>query len=221
MSKLHEYFRESIDSQSPGMPVRIISGLLVIVFAFIWVPLGLIGLLGLLWVVYVTRYPEAMDYPKVDPEDILAPMDGLVTSVDTTSTQKRIRISQQFQTNKLILMPCHGKIDINIFIDGLFLPTKISNASSLNARREICINQDKSSSSSNTDFDVSLILWGSPFARYLGSPVLEGRKLRAGVPIAVLLLYGEIDILLPSHCNLQVTLGDFCIAGKTLLTKLN
>ena len=48
MSKLYEYFGESIDSQSPGMPVRIISGLLVIVFAFIWVPLGLMGLLGLL-----------------------------------------------------------------------------------------------------------------------------------------------------------------------------
>ena len=219
MRELFEHFRETLNSQSPGMPVRIISGVVVIIFGFIWLPLGLIGLLGLVWLVYVTRYPDDIYPPQAEERDILAPMDGLVTLIDVNSTKKRIRISQQIHTNKLILMPCNGKIEINMFIDGLFLPSKISNASSLNARREITINHKVNLVSSNIDSDVSLILWGSPFARYLASPILEGRKLKTGIPIAISLLHGEIDVLLPLDYELQVTLGDFCIAGKTILAK--
>ena len=156
---------------------------------------------------------------EIKTGDILAPMDGLVTLVDTNSGKKRIRISQKIHTNRLILMPCNGKIDINMFVDGLFLPFEISNAHSLNARREITIKQDINSFSSNVQNEVCIIAWGSPLARYLSSPISEGRIVKAGMPIAISLLYGELDILLPADYELTVTLGEFCIAGKTLLAK--
>ena len=35
MNTITEYFKESLDSQSPGMPVRIITGMTVILFGFI------------------------------------------------------------------------------------------------------------------------------------------------------------------------------------------
>ena len=218
MNTLTEYFKESLDSQSPGMPVRIITGMIVILFGFIWLPLGLIGLLGLLWIVYVTKHPNT-NIMEIETGGILAPMDGLVTLVDTSSGKKRIRISQKIHTNRLILMPCNGKIDINMFVDGLFLPFEISNAHSLNARREITIKQDINSFSSNVQNEVCIIAWGSPLARYLSSPISEGRIVKAGTPIAISLLYGELDILLPADFELAVTLGEFCIAGKTLLAK--
>ena len=217
----YEYLKESLDSQSPAMPVRILTGSLVIIFVFIWPPLGFIGLLVLFWLVYLTNYPEETDFSKANPDDIFAPMDGLITSIDATLTHKRIRISQQIFTNKLILMPCDGRIDINMFVDGLFMPAKIPNASSLNAKREIIINQDAKQISPNSNSDISLVLWGSPFARYLASPVLEGRKLVTGTPIAILLLHGEIDILLPLYYKLKVQSGDFCIARKTVLAESN
>ena len=218
MNTLTEYFKESLDSQSPGMPVRIITGMIVILFGFIWLPLGLIGLLGLLWIVYVTKHPNT-NIMEIKTGDILAPMDGLVTLVDTNSGKKRIRIAQKIHTNRLILMPCNGKIDINMFVDGLFLPFEISNAHSLNARREITIKQDINSFSSNVQNEVCIIAWGSPLARYLYSPISEGRIVKAGMPIAISLLYGELDILLPADYELTVTLGEFCIAGKTLIAK--
>ena len=111
------------------------------------------------------------------------------------------------------------KIDINMFVDGLFLPFEISNAHSLNARREITIKQDINSFSSNVQNEVCIIAWGSPLARYLSSPISEGRIIKAGMPIAISLLYGELDILLPADYELMVTLGEFCVAGKTLLAK--
>jgi len=218
MNTLTEYFKESLDSQSPSMPVRIITGMIVILFGFIWLPLGLIGLLGLLWIVYVTKHPNT-NIMEIKTGDILAPMDGLVTLVDTNSGKKRIRISQKIHTNRLILMPCNGKIDINMFVDGLFLPFEISNAHSLNARREITIKQGINSLSSNVQNEVCIIAWGGPLARYLSSPISEGRRVKAGTPIAISLLYGELDILLPADYELTVTLGEFCIAGKTLLAK--
>ena len=118
-------------------------------------------------------------------------------------------------------MPCDGRIDINIFVDGLFMPAKIPNSSSLNAKREITINQNANQISPNSNSDISLILWGNPFARYLASPVLEGRKLQIGTPIAILLLHGEIDILLPLHYEIKVKSGELCIAGKTVLAGSN
>ena len=218
MNTLTEYFKESLDSQSPGMPVRIITGMTVILFGFIWLPLGLIGLVSLLWIVYVTKHPNT-NIMEIETGGILAPMDGLVTLVDTNSGKKRIRISQKIHTNRLILMPCNGKIDINMFVDGLFLPFEISNAHSLNARREITIKQGINSLSSNVQNEVCIIAWGGPLARYLSSPISEGRIVKAGTPIAISLLYGELDILLPADYELTVTLGEFCIAGKTLLAK--
>ena len=219
MSKISDYFKVSLDPQSPAMPVRIITGLVVSVLGFLWLPFGMLGLLILLWIVYVTKSPTISVLSSARSADILVPMDGLVTSLETTPTKKIIRITQQIHSNKLILMPCHGKIDINMFVDGLFLPADISNASRLNARREISITQDYTSIVHNAENDVSLIIWGRPFARYLSSPISEGRVIEASVPIAISLLHGDLDIILPSNYEIMINLGEFCIAGKTVLAR--
>ena len=219
MSKISDYFKESLGSQSPAMPIRIITGLSVSALGFVWLPFGMLGLLILLWIVYVTKSPTISVLSSARSADILVPMDGLVTSLETTPTKKIIRITQQIHSNKLILMPCHGKIDINMFVDGLFLPADISNASRLNARREISITQDYTSIVHNAENDVSLIIWGRPFARYLSSPISEGRVIEASVPIAISLLHGDLDIILPSNYEIMINLGEFCIAGKTVLAR--
>ena len=219
MSKISDYFKESLGSQSPAMPIRIITGLSVSVLGFVWLPFGMLGLLILLWIVYVTKSPTLSALSSAGGTDIFVPMDGLVTSIETTPTKQIIRIAQQIHSNKLILMPCHGKIDINMFVDGLFLPADISNASRLNARREISIMQDYTSDVHNGENEVSLIIWGRPFARYLSSPISEGRVIEASVPIAISLLHGDLDIILPSNYEIMVNLGEFCIAGKTVLAR--
>lgn len=106
-----------------------------------------------------------------------------------------------------------------MFIDGLFLPADIVNASSLNARREISVIKDNNTAVSNTKNDVSLIIWGRPFARYLASPISEGRVIGAGIPIAISLLHGDLDIILPGNYEIMVNIGEFCIAGKTVLAR--
>ena len=219
MSKISDYLRETLGSQSPAMPIRIITGLSVSVLGFVWLPFGMLGLLILLWIVYVTKSPTISALSSAGGTDIFVPMDGLVTSIETTPTKQIIRIAQQIHSNKLILMPCHGKIDINMFVDGLFLPADISNASRLNARREISIMQDYTSVKRNPENEVSLIIWGRPFARYLSSPISEGRVIEASVPIAISLLHGDLDIILPSNHEIMVNLGEFCIAGKTVLAR--
>ncbi len=219
MSRIRDYFKEILNTQSPAMPVRIIIGLAVSVLGFLWLPFGMLGLLILIWIVYVTKTPEISELSSAGSTDIFVPMDGLVTSIETTPAKKIIRIAQQIHSNKLILMPCHGKIDINLFIDGLFLPADISNASRLNARREISVIQDVIPNVPNAQNNVSLVIWGRPFARYLASPISEGRAIKAGVPIAISLLHGDLDIILPSNYEILVNLGEYCIASKTVLAK--
>ena len=108
---------------------------------------------------------------------------------------------------------------INMFVDGLFLPTQISNASRLNARREITINTHKMSNPLHSEDEISLIMWGRPFARYLSSPISEGRIMQSGVPIAISLIQGDLDVILPANYNVLVKSGEFCLAGKTILAR--
>ena len=72
MSKISDYFKVSLDPQSPAMPVRIITGLVVSVLGFLWLPFGMLGLLILLWIVYVTKPPEisALSGAELDGNDI-------------------------------------------------------------------------------------------------------------------------------------------------------
>ena len=219
MSKIKHYFNPSLDPQSPAMPVRIIAGLTVCLISFIWFPLSFLGLSVLLWIVLVTKVSETSKTLSNDSANILVPMDGLITSVKETSEQKTVRITQQINSNKIVHMPVKGNIDINIFIDGLFLPADITNVSSLNARREITISQGFDSELPEMQSEVSLIIWGRPFARYLASPISEGRIIKAGVPIAISLIKGDLDIIIPSSYNLIVSEGEFCIGGKTVLAK--
>lgn len=219
MSKVKKYFTESLNAQSPAMPVRIVTGLCVGVMGFVWLPLGVLGLLGLIWLVYVTNPIEMHDINAQNGKDILVPMDGLITFIEADAQQIRIRISQQFHSNKLIHMPCDGRIEINMFVDGLFLPTQISNASRLNARREITINTHKMSNPLHSEDEISLIMWGRPFARYLSSPISEGRIMQSGVPIAISLIQGDLDVILPANYNVLVKSGEFCLAGKTILAR--
>ena len=219
MSKFSDYFKESLDPQSPAMPVRICTGLVISLLGFLWLPFGVLGLSILIWIMYVTKSSEISSSSGAGRTDIFAPMVGLVTSVETTPEKKIIRITQQIHSNKLILMPCHGKIDINMFVDGLFLPADILNASSLNARREISIIRENILDVGTPRNEVSLIIWGRPFARYLASPISEGRVIKAGIPIAISLLHGDLDIIVPSKYEIMVNLGEFCIAGKTVLAR--
>ena len=219
MSKFSDYFKESLDSQSPAMPVRIFTGLVISLLGFLWLPFGVLGLSILIWIMYVTKSSEISSSSGAGLTDIFSPMVGLVTSVETTPEKKIIRITQQIHSNKLILMPCHGKIDINMFVDGLFLPADILNASSLNARREISIIRENILDIGTPRNEVSLIIWGRPFARYLASPISEGRVIEAGIPIAISLLHGDLDIIVPSNYEIMVNLGEFCIAGKTVLAR--
>ena len=96
MSKISDYFKVSLDPQSPAMPVRIITGLVVSVLGFLWLPFGMLGLLILLWIVYVTKPPEISALSGAGRTGIFVPMDGLVTSIETTSGEKYFVLRNKF-----------------------------------------------------------------------------------------------------------------------------
>ena len=90
MSKISYYFKETLGSQSPAMPIRIITGLSVSVLGFVWLPFGMLGLLILLWIVYVTKSPTISALSSAGGTDILVQMKSGMIEPDLIVDIKKI-----------------------------------------------------------------------------------------------------------------------------------
>ena len=192
-------------------PVLFLAGLLVIVLTLVWLPLGLLGLLGFVWLVLVSRPPHpAAGRPR--PEFIYAPIDGHLLE----QRQRGEPVILSFQTGWLSshvwVMPTSAEIDQNLFIDGVFLENDDAASRQLNSRREIEMLGESGAR-------LTLIQWGGPLARYLAFPVPEGRKMTVGTAAGLTLVHGRIDLILPAGSKILAQPGMRCLAGETILAE--
>lgn len=197
--------------QDMARRVLFLAGAAAIVLTLIWLPLGLAGLAGLVWLAYVTRPPGAVQ-PVQDDKFIRAPIDGQLTGIRQHEGEIVLRFAQPFMASHIWVMPCGGEIDSNLFVDGVFLANDDPASRALNARREIDILASSGRS-------VRLIQWGGPLARYLACSLPEGRKMQAGEPAGLTLVQGYMDLVLPAGMRLLAETGQRCLAGETILAE--
>ena len=192
-------------------PVLFLAGLLVIVLTLVWLPLGLLGLFGFVWLVLVSRPP----YPgagRPSPEFICAPIDGHLLEVRQSGAQTIFSFQTGWLSSHVWVMPASAEIDQNLFIDGVFLENDEAASRQLNARREIEMLAENGAR-------LTLIQWGGPLARYLACPAPEGRKMAVGTPAGLTLLHGRIDLILPAGSKILARPGMRCLAGETVLAE--
>ena len=198
----------------------------VIVLTLLWLPLGIIGFAGWLWLCRLCLMPESQaaayaSSPENTADYVYAPLTGRVMAVsyDPASKMSRLFCQMDWDASHLILMPVSGEITENLRIDGAFQPLPESvyeDATSLpiNARRDIQIRQDDGQM-------VEMIFWGLPHCRYLASNLTEGQSYHAGAVAGLTLLHGIVELRLPDTAKLRIEAGATLRAGTSLLASFN
>ena len=211
---------------SEGWPVLAAAGIVTILLAFVFLPLGGFALGLMLWLRHILRVPPRQLPAEADGA-VLAPADGVITSIgmpenqipdnrmdDGMTPMVRITIRTRLTDAQLQRAPLGGRIRDNFLIPGLFLNAAAEvSARRDNERREITLETEAGDA-------VMMVQIGTRTARQLICRHGPGRKLAAGAPIGMARLAGLTDLFVPATASLAVTAGQSVLAGETILARL-
>jgi hypothetical protein len=207
-----------IPKQQPGWPLLAIAGGLAVILCALYLPAGLIGFSGFIYLHIILHSPRRT-ISKLPSGRIAAPIDGQILWVhrDKASARITVRVRADWLNSHITYAPMAGQIDQIIWYDGQFtgfaddaLPPPE------NARQEIALTPLHSASSEDK---ITICHHGAPLSRVLQSCVQEGRKVSPEMPIALGLLRPKIDISFPASYGLDIYAGQRCLAGETIIAK--
>ena len=197
-----------------GWNIKAIAALLVVFFVWLYLPLGVIGFIGFLYICLLLQTP-IRQLPAALPDDndlIIAPLDGRVTHLDCDDAHIIVDIQSHLTASQIIFAPTSGVIEDKLWIDGAYISADTPHFELLSARQEWLI-------SLSDDEQLSLVQYALPQTRYLTSTLITGQKITMGEPFAVGLLRSHIRLTLPSHYQLEVYQGQSCLAGETIIAR--
>ena len=195
-------------SSAADMPVMIVAGLIVLLLTAIALPLGSLALAGLAYLKFICR-------PLVPPplsEAVLAPAEGVIYKIEQSDSGLTMWMKQNWDSRLHVAMPVEGRIEQNLYVDGVYLSLEDPAALQMNARREFMIETDEGQ-------HIELVQWASPFGRLQLSSVLEGQMVAAGSAIALNLFGSVIALRLPAGYAPCLKEGAYCMAGQTILAE--
>ncbi len=199
---------KSVISQT-SFPIMAGAALITVILTFIALPLGVLSLAGTLYLYFLCR-------PLLQPVSaagcVVAPAEGVITALSTSSKGHHIRIQQRWDGRLSLGMPISGRVDQNLFVDGAYLPLCDAASEAMNARREFRIE-------ANDGEIFELIQWGTPTSRYLFSSVLEGEMRTTGTVFGLTMFAGMIELIIPESYTVSAVEGAYAIAGQTVLAK--
>ena len=176
-----------IPKQQPGWPLLAIAGGLAVILCALYLPAGLIGFSGFIYLHIILHSPRRT-ISNLPSGHIAAPIDGQILWVhrDKASARITVRVRADWLNSHITYAPMAGQIDQIIWYDGQFtgfaddaLPPPE------NARQEIALTPLHSASSEDK---ITICHHGAPLSRVLQSCVQEGRKVSPEMPIALGLL---------------------------------
>tara|TARA_B110000977_G_scaffold156249_1_gene198836 strand:+ start:30 stop:728 length:699 start_codon:yes stop_codon:yes gene_type:complete len=214
-------------SNRPEWRLLAAAGTIVGCLTAVWLPFGIIGFAGFLYLAVLLR-PLA---PVFQPDDdyVRAPVDGTILSVDTGALNVDgdevtvICLRAGSFSSQLQSAPVRGVVDSVIWFAGVFKTeafkaeifktgkdgAQMSNA----ARREFIFETD-------SGHQIGFIQHGDSYARLLMGFVQEGQRVTGNEKIGVCLFHARLSIIVPAQFEIKVTAGQRILVGETVLASL-
>lgn len=108
--------------------------------------------------------------------------------------------------------PIDGKITLNKHTKGKFLSLKLFDALSGNERNTYVIENER--------VRVGVVQIASKGVRRIDSYVEEGETIKRGDWLGMIRFGSQVDVILPSDCNISLKVGQQVYAAKTLIAEL-
>ena len=204
-----------------GWPFIFLFTAITVALAFLWKPLGWVGLILTIWCIYFFRDP-----PRVTPTRdnlVVSPADGSVLKIVKAVPPKEIELGNNPLNCISIFMnifnvhvnriPVAGKITRITYNPGKFVNASLDKASEYNERQCIRI-------TTNQDLEIGVIQIAGLIARRIKCDVSESEMVNTGERYGLIRFGSRVDVYLPSETNILVSVGQIMVAGETVIADL-
>ena len=204
-------------SNRPEWRLLAAAGTIVGCLTAVWLPFGIIGFAGFLYLAVLLRPLAPVSQP--DDDYVRAPVDGTILSVDTGALNVDgdevtvICLRAGSFSSQLQSAPVRGIVDSVIWFAGVFKTGKNGAQTSNAARREFIFETD-------SGHHIGFIQHGDSYARLLMGFVQEGQRLTGNEKIGVSLFHARLSIIVPAQFDIKVTVGQRILVGETVLASL-
>ncbi len=204
-------------SNRPEWRLLAAAGTIVGCLTAVWLPFGIIGFAGFLYLAVLLRPLAPVSQP--DDDYVRAPVDGTILSVDTGALNVDgdevtvICLRAGSFSSQLQSAPVRGIVDSVIWFAGVFKTGKDGAQMSNAARREFIFETD-------SGHHIGFIQHGDSYARLLMGFVQEGQRLTGNEKIGVSLFHARLSIIVPAQFDIKVTVGQRILVGETVLASL-
>ncbi len=201
-----------------GIPFVAAFAVATLVLFWIWEPLGWIGVGLTVWCYYFFRDPK-----RAVPQNaglMVSPADGVVSLIERVAPPEELGMGAEPLMRVSVFMSvfnCHvnrapiaGKITEISYRPGKFLNASLDKASSDNERNSLRIEMADGRS-------IAVVQIAGLVARRIVCFAVKGQEVRTGERFGLIRFGSRLDIYLPDGITPQVTLGQTCVAGETVI----
>ncbi len=197
--------------------VSVFAAVTLILF-WLWEPLGWIGVGLTIWCYYFFRDPK-----RAVPQNaglMVSPADGVVSLIERVAPPEELGMGPEPLMRVSVFMSvfnCHvnrapiaGKITQISYRPGKFLNASLDKASTDNERNSLRIEMADGRS-------IAVVQIAGLVARRIVCFAVKGQEVRTGERFGLIRFGSRLDIYLPEGVTPQVTLGQTCVAGETVI----
>ena len=204
-----------------GWKFVVIFALATALLAWIWSPLGIVGLVLTIWCYFFFRDPKRVT-PIIDGV-VVSPADGKVQMITKINGPRELNLQDQKFTRVSIFMsvfnvhvnraPASGTITKTAYIKGKFFNATLDKASKDNERQLLAMETESGK-------EIAFVQIAGLVARRILCFAKEGSKYQAGERFGLIRFGSRLDVYLPEGVEPLVCLGQTMIAGETVLANL-
>ncbi|WP_011580318.1 MULTISPECIES: phosphatidylserine decarboxylase [Chelativorans] len=189
-----------------------------VILGLLWEPLFWIGLLLTAWCAYFFRDPQRIT--PVDDRLVIAPADGIVSSVGPALPPPELGLSGEFTRVSVFMnvFSCHinrapvrGRISLIEHRPGKFLNADLDKASMENERNSLIIESPYG--------PVAVVQIAGLIARRIVCWAEAPGEISVGERFGLIRFGSRVDVYLPREARPRVAVGQVSVGGETIIAE--
>ncbi len=199
-----------------------ISAVITVVLAWLWAPLGWVGIALMVWVYYFFRDPKRTTPTREGL--IVSPADGVISQIEPAVPPGGLGMEERPLTRVSVFMSvfdCHvnrapvaGEVVAVAYRPGRFLNASLDKASEENERNALAIRMADGRT-------LAVVQIAGLVARRIVCFVKQGQALQAGERFGLIRFGSRLDLYLPEGVAPLVCPGQTMVAGETVIADLH
>jgi phosphatidylserine decarboxylase len=216
---MHPMFKSvAIRLHPEGWPFVAGSAIVTLFLGWMWAPLGWLGIIVTLWMVYFFRDPDRV--VPVRPGLIVSPADGEVQMIVSVAPPPELGLGPAPLTRISIFLnifdvhvnrvPADGTISALDYRPGLFVNAALDKASEHNERMSVRLTMPDGA-------DIAFVQIAGLIARRIKCTLKLGQTVRTGERYGLIRFGSRVDVYLPPNTAPLVVVGQSALGGETVL----